>query len=77
MMECLKAIQYTAKHLELSLDTEKKKKNTDKRYCYNDLSRRLTKATKSHVRPAKTQISLGPLWVAKDPRLLHADSKDS
>ena len=40
------------------------------------------------VRPAKTQISLGirPVWsesslfaqlVAKDPRFLHADSKDS
>ena len=46
------------------------------------------KITKWHVRPAKTQISLGvrPVWsesslctqwVAKDPSFLHADSKDS
>ena len=48
----------------------------------------VTKPTKWHVRPAKTQISLDirPFWsesslcaewVAKDPRFLHADSKDS
>ena len=48
----------------------------------------MTKPTKWHVRPAKTQISLGirPVWsesllcaqwVAKDPSFLHADSKDS
>ena len=48
----------------------------------------MTKPTKWHVRPAKTQISLGihpvwsesslfTLWVAKDPMLLHADSEDS
>ena len=52
------------------------------------LSRRMTKPTKWHVRPAKTQISLGihPVWsesslyaqwVAKDSRFLHADSEDS
>ena len=48
----------------------------------------MTKATKWHVRPAKTQISLGihtvwsesslcAQWVAKDPSCLHADSEDS
>ena len=47
----------------------------------------MTKPTKWHVRPAKTQISPGirPVWsesslcksVAKDPTFLHADSKDS
>ena len=52
------------------------------------LSHLMTKLTKWHVRPAKTQISLGirPVWsesslcaqwVAKDPSFLHADSKDS
>ena len=43
------------------------------------------KTNKMSVSPAKTQISLGirPVWsvfaqwVAKDPRFLHADSKDS
>ena len=59
---------------------------------YNDknweLSRDMTKPTKWHVRPAKTQISLGirPVWsesslcaqwIAKDPGFLHADSGDS
>ena len=48
----------------------------------------MTKPTKWHVRPVKTQISLGiclvwsksslcAQWVAKDPRFLHADSEDS
>ena len=48
----------------------------------------MTKQTKWHVRPAKTQISLGicPVWsesllcaqwVAEDPSSLHADSKDT
>ena len=44
----------------------------------------MTKPTKWHVRPAKTQISLGgsesslcAQWVAKDPSFLHADSEDS
>ena len=52
------------------------------------MSRLVTKPTKWHVRPAKTQISLGirPVWsesslsaqwVAKDPRFLPADSEDS
>ena len=52
------------------------------------LSHLMTKPTKWHVRPAKTQISLGirPVWsesllctqwVAKDPSFLHVDSKDS
>ena len=52
------------------------------------LSRSTTKPTKWHVRPAKTQFSLGicPVWsvsslyaqwVAKDPRFLHADNEDS
>ena len=47
----------------------------------------ITKSTKWHVRPAKTQISLGirpvwsesslcAYWVAKDPNFLHADSED-
>ena len=51
------------------------------------LSRLVTKPTKWHVHPLKTQISLGirpywlelslcAQWVAKDPRFLHADSKD-
>ena len=55
---------------------------------YYNLSRLMTKPTKWHVRPAKTQISLGicPVWsesspcaqwVAKDPSFLHADSEDS
>ena len=53
-----------------------------------NLSRLVTKPTYWHVRPAKTQISLGirPVWsesslwlqwVAKDPSFLHADSEDS
>ena len=48
----------------------------------------MTKPTKWHVHPAKTQISLGirPVWsesslsaqwVAKDPSFLHADNEDS
>ena len=52
------------------------------------MSRIMTKPTKWHVRPAKTQISLGirqawsetslcAQWVAKDPSFLHADSEDS
>ena len=52
------------------------------------MSHHMTKQTKWHVRPAKTQISLGirpawsetslcAQWVAKDPRFLHADSEDS
>ena len=51
------------------------------------LSCRMTKPTKWHVCPAKTQISLGnyPVWsesslcaqwVPKNPRFLHADSED-
>ena len=55
-------------------------------YIY--LSHLMTKPTKWHMRPAKTQISLGirPVWsesslcaqwVAKDPSFLHADSEDS
>ena len=51
------------------------------------LNRLMTKPTKWHVRPAKTQISLGirPVWsesslcaqcIAKDPSFLHADSED-
>ena len=52
------------------------------------LSHLLTKPTNWHMRPAKTQISLGicPVWsesslcaqwVAKDPSFLHADSEDT
>ena len=52
------------------------------------LSRSTTKPTKWHMRPAKTQISLGirPVWsesslcaqwISKDPMCLHADSEDS
>ena len=55
---------------------------------YEQLSRRMSKPTMWHVRPAKTQISLGirlvwsesslcAQWVAKDPSFLHADSEDS
>ena len=51
------------------------------------ISRRTTKPTEWHVRPAKTQISLGirPVWlesslcaqkVVKGPMFLHADSED-
>ena len=50
------------------------------------MSRLMTKPTKCHVRPAKTQISVGfrPVWsvfacaqwVAKDPSFFHADSED-
>ena len=53
-----------------------------------NVSRPVTKPIKWHVRPAKTQISLGirPVWsesslcaqwVAKDPSFLHADSEYS
>ena len=52
------------------------------------MSRLLTKPAKWHLRPAKTQLSLGirPIWsetsqwaqwVAEDPMFLHADSEDS
>ena len=55
---------------------------------YVNMSRLMTKRTKWHVRPAKTQISLGirpvwsePLlctqWVAKDLSFLHAHSEGS
>ena len=51
------------------------------------MGQRMTKPTKWHVRPMKTQISLGirPVWsesllcaqwIAKDPSFLHADSED-
>ena len=44
-----------------------------------NLSLLTAKPTNWHVRPVKTQISLGirAQWVAKDPRFLHADSEDS
>ena len=56
--------------------------------AWNSLSHLMTKPTKWHVCPAKTQISLGicPVWsesslctqwVAKDPRFLHADWVDA
>ena len=35
------------------------------------------RTNKVAVRPAKTQISLGAQWVAKDPMFPHADSEDS
>ena len=51
------------------------------------MSHLMTKAAKWHVRPAKTQISLGicqsdqsllcAQWVAKDPSFLNVDSEDS
>ena len=45
------------------------------------MSRDMTKPTKWHVCPAKTQIlsesSLCAQSVAKDPNFLHADSEDS
>ena len=57
-------------------------------FTYQDLSCVMTKPTKWHVRPAKTQISLGirPVWsesslcaqwVAKDPTFLNVDNEDS
>ena len=53
-----------------------------------NLSRLVTKPTKWHVRPAKTQISLGisPVWsesslcaqwLIKDPSFPHADSEET
>ena len=58
------------------------------RYLDGHLSHLITKPAKWHMRPAKTQISLGfrPVrsessqcaqWVAEGPRFLHADSKGS
>ena len=63
------------------------------RKCFREqftdhLSRRMTKPTKWHVRPAKTQISLlihavwsenslCAKWEAKDQSFLHADIEDS
>ena len=55
---------------------------------HRHLSRLMSKPTKWHVRPAKTQISLGirPVWsesslcaqwAAKDQSFLHVDSEDS
>ena len=55
-------------------------------YVRKQMSRLMTKPTKWHVRPAKTQIGLGirPVyseyslcaqWVAKDPSFLHENSK--
>ena len=52
---------------------------------FHNMSHLMTKATKWHLRPAMTQISLGiqpvwsesllcALWVAKDPRFLHMES---
>ena len=57
-------------------------------YRKNIISRLMTKPTNWHVRPAKTQISLGigPVWtesslcaqwIAKDSSFLHADNEDS
>ena len=62
--------------------------NTGLVYWFLNMSHLLTKPTKWHVCPAKTQLSLGihPVWsesslctqwVAKDPSFLHADSEDS
>ena len=51
--------------------------------CNNNMSLRMTKPTKWHVCPEKTQISLGihsllcAQLVYKDPSFLHVDSKDS
>ena len=62
--------------------------NSEDQNNSNEMSHLVTKPTKWHVRPAKTQISLGirPVWsesllctqwVAKDPSFLHADREDS
>ena len=70
----------------LLIFSSSKFKNLLQRKAY--LSRLMTKPTKWHMRPAKTQIRLGirPVWsesllnaqwVAKDPSFLHADSEDS
>ena len=37
----------------------------------------MTKPTQWHVRSAKTQIRVYAKWVARNPRFLHADSRDS
>ena len=55
---------------------------------FSYMIQRMTKPTKYHVHPAKTQVSLGihPVWsesslctqwVAKNPSFLHEDSEDS
>ena len=57
-------------------------------YYVSNVSQHMTKPTKLHVHPAKTQINVGihPVWsesslctqwVAKDPSFLHVDCKDS
>ena len=61
---------------------------TDLVFFYLHMSQCMTKPTKWHVCPVKPQISLGihpfwsesllcTQWVAKNPRFLHVDSKDS
>ena len=44
-----------------------------------NMSCSMTKPTKWHQHPAKTQISLGilPVWSESDPRFLHVDSEGS
>ena len=42
---------------------------------WKQMNQRMTKPTKWHVHPAKTQISLGTQWVANDPSFLLADSE--
>ena len=70
------------------LNTEPQTERQGGDTVHHDVSRLVTKPTKWHVRPAKTQISLGirPVWsesslcaqwVAKDPSFLYADSEDS
>ena len=79
---------HEAAHLPVLQRTNLEAENGYNRVNSNQLSRLVAKPTKWHVRPAKTQISLGirPVWsesslcaqwVAKDPSFLHADSEDS
>ena len=70
------------------LCTQRRLRDVDNIYIIlvtDEMSRLMTKPTKWHVHPAKTQMSLGirPVWsesslcaqwVAKDPSFLHADS---
>ena len=50
---------YIANHFYLALYTVPGLHNTHGKYLYYKFSRFMTKPTKWHVRPAKTQISLG------------------
>ena len=76
-----------AKHLDSGIfcTSDDRRERCQKESSY--LSRLMTKPTKWHVRPAKTQISLAirpvrsesslcAYWIAKGPSFLHADSEN-